>query len=518
VLTRAGPAPAFAPARRGAGVLAGALAFLALAAAALLVDLGRIHALEHGDSLVPVLVSLQRWTPMYWSQERYGMLVPLLALPFRDPLANLLVQRGLLVLSGLGAVLLLARYSLGGWASRSDAARGGWLVTGLLGAAAIFLLPAEPWLFEYLGDQPYGLSAALGLLGLLAVASPGRDGRRGAGRIVLGLVLVLAAHWVNAAAGLFLGPLAVARAAADRLVGRPGARGRLRVELLLLAAGLGLGQAIIWLWPVWSGQPLRLDTGVFAPSAWPALVRRLLASVRLGAGPLWVAVLASAAALGLLLPWRRAEDEAAVSPRLAALLRAALLVLAAVASAVPIAALRWVSANAFHPRYVALQLLVVHLSLLSLLAEPLWRSARGRLPAMAAALALVPLAAVAAFGPPSLAGVRADLDARTGRWTEDVLAARCDLVTGDYWSVWPAVWHAGWVAAQRGAPAPYGLCYRTTPTQRFWAARPPGELRICAVKGEDAEVERWLRAFRLWPVRTLEERATVRIVQPVAAP
>jgi hypothetical protein len=497
------------PRRRGAGVVAGALAVATLAAAALLVDLGRIHALEHGDSLVPVLVSLQRWTPMYWSQERYGMLVPLLALPVRDPLLNLLLQRGLLVLSGLAAVLLLARYVFGAGGGRA------WLLTGLFGAAAIFLLPREPWLFEYLGDQPYGLSAALGLLGLLAVAAPGRRGRRGPGRVLLGLLLVLAAHWVNAAAGLFLGPLAVARAAADRLVGRPGARGRLRLELLLLAAGLALGQAIIWLWPRWSGQPLRLETGVFPPSAWPALFQRLLASAREGAGPLWVAALAAAGALGLALPWRRADDEAAVSPRLAALLRAALLVLGALASAVPVAALRWVSANAFHPRYVALQLLVVHLSLLSLLAEPLWRSGRARLPALAAALVLVPVAAVAAFGLPSLAQVRADLDGRAGRWTEDVLAARCDLVTGDYWSVWPAVWHAGWVAAQRGVPAPYGLCYRTTPTQRFWAARPPGELRICAVKGEDAEVERWLRAFRLWPVRTLEERLTVRVVQPV---
>ncbi|MCM2335078.1 MAG: hypothetical protein NDI82_14180, partial [Anaeromyxobacteraceae bacterium] len=59
-----------------------------------------------------MLVSLQRWTPFYWDQERYGMLVPLLALPVRDPLWNLLLQRGLLVLGGLAAVVLLARHAL----------------------------------------------------------------------------------------------------------------------------------------------------------------------------------------------------------------------------------------------------------------------------------------------------------------------------------------------------------------------------------------------------------------------
>ena len=42
---------------------------------------------------MPVLVSLQRWTPFYWDQERYGMLIPALALPVRDPLLNLLLQR-----------------------------------------------------------------------------------------------------------------------------------------------------------------------------------------------------------------------------------------------------------------------------------------------------------------------------------------------------------------------------------------------------------------------------------------
>jgi hypothetical protein len=473
---------------------------------------------------VPVLVSLQRWTPMYWSQERYGMLVPLLALPFRDPLVNLLVQRGLLVLSGLGAVVLLARYALGGRApahpepdeGQAGAAGGGWLLCATLGAAAVFLLPA-PWRFEYLGDQPYGLSALLGLAGLLVASGTGRDGRRGPLRLGAGLLLVLAAHWVNAAAGLFLVPLALARAAADGLVGRPGPRGRLRLELTLLAAGLALGQAVIWLYPVLTGTPPRLDTGFFPLSAWPALTARLLQRARSGAGPLWVAALATAAAVGLLLPWGRAQDEAAVAPRLAALLRAALLVLAALGSAVPIAGLRWVSANGFHPRYVALQLVLVHLAALWLLAEPLWRVRRARAPALAVALLLVPLGAGLAYGRPSLARVRADLDDVAGARTADVLAARCDLVTGDYWSVWKTVWHAGWVASQRGLPGPYGLCYRTTPTQRFWSARPPGELRICAVKGEDAEVERWLRAFRLWPAAVVEDRTTIRVLQPMAA-
>ncbi len=143
------------------------LASLALAAA--LVDLGAFHALEHADSIVPVLVSLQRWTPFYWDQERYGMLVPLLALPVRDPLWNLFLQRGLLVLAGLAAVLLLARHVLAG----RD-----WPLAGALAAGGLLLAAPAPWLCEDLGDQPYGVSIALALAGL-AVAEPGKDGRRG---------------------------------------------------------------------------------------------------------------------------------------------------------------------------------------------------------------------------------------------------------------------------------------------------------------------------------------------------
>jgi hypothetical protein len=183
------------------------LASLALAAA--LVDLGAFHALEHADAIVPVLVSLQRWTPFYWDQERYGMLVPLLALPVRDPFWNLLVQRGLLVLAGLGAVVLLARHVLAG----RD-----WPLAGALAAGGLLLAAPAPWLFEYLGDQPYGLSVALALGGL-AVAEPGSDGRRGPVRLAWGLVLVVAAHWVNAATGVFLLFLAAARAGADLLEG-----------------------------------------------------------------------------------------------------------------------------------------------------------------------------------------------------------------------------------------------------------------------------------------------------------
>jgi hypothetical protein len=447
-----------------------------------------------------VLVSLQRWTPFYWDQERYGMLVPLLALPLRDPLWNLLAQRLGLALAGLAAVVLLARHVLAG----RD-----WPLAGALAAAGLLAAAPAPWLFEFLFSQPYGLSLALAAGGL-AVAEPGADGRRPWSRIAWGASLVLLAHWVNAATGILLGALAVARAVADRLEGED-ARAvatRLAWDAALLAPGLVAGQAVIRLWPALSGGPLRLDTSPLPLSALPGAWGALLANAWRGAGA-WPALLLAEAAAGLALlalpPLR---------PHLAgALVRAGALVGAALAYALFAGSLRWVEENAFHWRYLAPSAVLVHLAAASLLAEPLARLRRTARPVALAALALVPAAALAVSGAPRPARVRADLDLVAGRLTADVLAARCDVLAGDYWTVWPAVWHAALVLRERGeARRVYGLSHRATPTARDWWARRAGGVRFCRAAGDEAMADRWLRDFGLPPMRAVERVGAVEVL------
>jgi hypothetical protein len=472
----------------------------AVALAALLADLGALHRLEHGDSFVPVLVSLQRWTPFYWDQERYGMLVPLLALPVRDPLWNLLLQRLLLALAGLGAVVLLARHVLAG----RD-----WPLAGLLAAGGLLAAAPGPWLFEYLFDQPYGLALALALGGL-AVAEPDAGGRRPLPRVVWGGLLVAAAHWVNAATGVLLLALAAARALADRLEGEEGpARARLAWDAALLAAGLAAGQALLRLQPLLARQPLRLDVAPLPLAALPAAWATLFANAwrEAGAWPAWLwAAAAAGSALLALAPLRAHLPGAAV--------RAGALLGAALAYALFAGSLRWVEENAFHWRYLAPSALLVHLAAASLLAEPLARLGRAARPAGLAALALLPLAAVAAAGPPSLARVRADLDHAAGRLTPDLLAARCDVLAGDYWTVWPAVWHAALALHRSGEARPvYGLTHRATPTAaRWWDRR--DAVRICRAAGEGPVADRWLRDFGLPPMRPVERVGAVEVLAP----
>jgi hypothetical protein len=448
---------------------------------------------------VPVLVSLQRWTPFYWDQERYGMLVPLLAAPIRDPLWNLLVQRFLLTTAGLGAVVLLARHVLAG----RD-----WPLAGALAVAGLLVAAPSTWLFEYCFDQPYGLSLALAAAGL-AAAEPGDDRRRAWPRVAAGALLLVLAHWVNATAGLLLAALAVARAAVDRRAADAGQGSAVRVRLAwdlgLLALGLGAGQVLMRLAPPSAG-PFRADASPLPLRELPAAWARLLGNAWRESGH-WPVALAATALAGILLltlPPLRAELRGA-------LWRAAALVGAAIVWALFVGSLRWVQSNWSHWRYLAPSAVLVQLAAASLLAEPLARLRRTARPVALAALALVPAAALAA-GPPSLARVRAELDAAAGRLTDGLLAARCDVVAGSYWTVWPAVWHASLALHARGdARRLYGLAHRATPTLGAWQGRPG--VVFCRAAGEKAYADRWLREFHLPPMRAVRRVGNVEVLE-----
>jgi hypothetical protein len=285
---------------------------------------------------------------------------------------------------------------------------------------------------------------------------------------------------------------------------------RLGVDAALLATGLVAGQAALLAWPGLTGHPLRLPLGLLPPAGWPDAWWTIAATAWSEQGR-WLATLLALAVGGALLLWAPSLRHA----RRGALLRAATLLAAALGYAAFAGSLRWVAENHFHWRYLAPSALLVHLAAVSLLAEPLARLAALARPALAATLLGLPVAALAVGGLPSLVGVRADLDGVAGRWTEDVLEARCQLVTGDYWSVWPAVWHVALVAHERGLDQPvYGLAHRANPTVPLWRGRPPETLRICrpANAASRREADGWLRAYGLWPVRVLERRATVDVL------
>jgi hypothetical protein len=398
-------------------------------------------------------------------------------MPLRDPLVNLLLQRAIGILAGLGTLLLLARFAL----SRFD-----WLLAGGLSVAALLVAAPDLWLFTYVADTPYGIGLAPGLLGLL-VASPDRGGRVPRGRWAAGLGLLLLASWINLTAPVALGVLVLARGAAEHLLGRgrDAVIRRLLLHLGLLAVSLVAALVAARVYGRLHGVPAT-GAALLPPAAWPAAWRLILGRTWTNARPLLWAD-AGMVAVGFAL-MSRSSHRAALR---GAAIRATSLLAAAVAYAVVIGATDWIARNEFHFRYLIPGVLVVHVAAASILAEGigcLARDASGR--TAGAVLVAIPILAVLVGGAPSLAAVRKDLDQATGTYGEDVLASGCQVIAGDYWSVWPAVWRQALLAhEQRLAWRTWGLSYRGEETAPLWRASPEGSLRLCALHGERNEEE-----------------------------
>jgi hypothetical protein len=80
-------------------------------------------------------------------------------------------------------------------------------------------------------------------------------------------------------------------------------------------------------------------------------------------------------------------------------------------------------------------------------------------------------------GAPSPSRVERGVDARFGRMTPAVIAAGAAAIAGDYWTVWPAVFHANMAAARLASPRRiFGLTYRSEATDALWCA--PGRTAV----------------------------------------
>ena len=107
----------------------------------------------------------------------------------------------------------------------------------------------------------------------------------------------------------------------------------------------------------------------------------------------------------------------------------------------------------------------------------LWRKRTNAL-SMAALVALAAVA-IARYGTPSLGRIERDFDDRFGRQTAAVLHSGATVIAGDYWRVWPAVFHANLALARTHVHARvFGLAYRSDETDPLW--KTPGQQVLIA--------------------------------------
>ena len=182
----------------------------AVVLAGTLLAFSSLQRFADADSLIPVFVSTLHWTPFYWGQARFGMLVPLMAMPVANPLANLLLQDSINAVFSISAFFALARYLC---------PRPTWPIAGAIAALLALVGLPDHLVFQLSTQQPYGVSMALGTLGLICL-----EHQRGASNfedlaaVLAGVALTALAVWVNTAVSATLIPIVLVRHA---LVTRP---------------------------------------------------------------------------------------------------------------------------------------------------------------------------------------------------------------------------------------------------------------------------------------------------------
>src|SRR5207302_6490489 len=94
-----------------------------------------------------------------------------------------------------------------------------------------------------------------------------------------------------------------------------------------------------------------------------------------------------------------------------------------------------------------------------------------------------------------------------------VLAAGCTYIAGDYWTVWPAVFHANLTLHERGeSRVVWGVTFRGQPASTLWWDSPQKARCVC-IPVDDPYGDNWLISFGFSRFRDVERRATVRVLR-----
>jgi len=490
------------------------------------IDFGALHQYHNGDALIPILVSLYHWTPFYWGQDRLGMLLPLLAMPFRNPLTNLMVQMGLSTFAALVSMCLLARYTL---------PRGIWPLAALLSAAG-FLALAPAWMrFEILAvHQPYGLSLALALGGLSLLEHP--HGWPARWRVTTALALLLLAYWVNLSIVVLCPALVllrwriqaskITRPAAPAALPQPSLGRRLGKQYVELGQS-DVGRALVLL-AIATATGLALKDFAASggtrmhftpPQEWPmAWVRFAESTWHVFTSRAWLVFQfttpLAAAVLLIRLPWLRAAARPALRAGLA-------LALVALLCAGVIAGTEHAKQNSYAYRYLIPTLLLLQSASAAVTVSPLGavlqRQARRARWLTSAGMLGLWAAAIVGFGLPSLSGVRQDIDRHLGQRTAELLATNCTHIAGNYWDVWPAMFHANLVLHERGETRVlWGLSHRSHATQALWSQIPLDKVRV-GVPLHDKEADGYLKAYQFPAMVEVERHRTIVVLQPASS-
>ncbi len=427
------------------------------------------HRHQNSDSVLPVLIGLEHWTPYYWGQNRFGMPVS----GFSSLFESLIGPRGvfflyywiLLVFSLLG-VYLGTR-----WLRRDPATSSlGHGLSALLIGLLCLALPTHVF-FEWV-FQPFGISFGL-LFSALVLSHNRRLWAQSAASLVLAI-----AFWINSGLIVFALPLFAFEIwnrkrywTSTAVYFLPFAVAYVYSRIYPIKIHYGLKASALWLSSIHAGTVDLMAQFNAQPFGFYVVIAGFMAGLYVNRKDhrVWAVVLASLVSyLGFsVLDWNAFNYYRYLLPSYVGILLCALVFLE-----------RWA-------HRVARDIPAKHHTLLTLV------------------LLVFSIGLVAyRFGTPSVQRTQLALNTSIGRYTPDVIASGCTHLIGPYWKVWSTVVHA---RISPEGKTMTGISYRAFDNRVSieQSIQDRNTLVICAPgdhSGDDGEIQQVVRDWNLGQV------------------
>ncbi len=435
-----------------------------------------LHSFQNADSILPVWMALERWTPFYWGQNRFGMPLALLPTLLRHfPWAAFFSYHFLLSLFSLGAIAWGFSYGIERTTKLEMPMPGKSFLSFIL-PLGVFLLIFPPNAFFEFWFQPYGASIGFLIPALILLRSPRRL------RVASGVALLFVSFWINAGLIIFAFTLIVA----EQLV-----TDRTQRRELIRRVGIFSGTFLVAWIAAKTGPTGESYLKLLPPAEWIDQWIACGSSIRNAFYPAIIPILGIQ--LVALLYYRKMNSPAF----------AFALTIASIIHFLFFALLAWtqVSLNSFRyflPTVYGLTLssCLILWSLVETRLET-WTESLSKPKAFILAGGLVLSLTVliqARFGAPSVAGSLDSLDQSLGKHFNSIRDAHCTHVIGDYWSTWTSVLYF----RLKSPDAPIqGISFRALSNRkRIWASLENPNRVVCLLEKTD-----WTEADgRLWRI------------------
>lgn len=442
---------------------------VSLALLSLTICFSDIQQFHTSDSVLTALMSLDRFTPFFWNENRIGNLTPLALMWVRSPYLNLLLQTLLVTAGPVFCIAAMNRFCGAPEEAKLRAALRLQLAT-LIAFLAVGLNTLT-YQVLFLSD-PMLLSVFLYLIALnVAVLGP-KSGWR---VLTVAAVASFLGAWLYIANVVFaLASLALSfspRAWKRNWRGQPG------ISIAILAATALLER----LWSHFYRGP-RFMVLQSLPEAFSTFVRLTETDFTLMFRGEVLAAVALVGIAGFAFLRRRTGFNPWRPRRFLALCGGCLAVGAAISMS------PWPRLNLFHPRYFAAPSagLTILVSLaaaeVALRAMERWKTSQSILTALfLGAVAATNGLAIAHFGLPSYARAKASLASVTAMDRGSIRDLGCTHLIGSYWNVWLRVFDTNASFPDRHV---WGVADRAEPTRDQWDASPQSTRTYCEVCGD----------------------------------